>query len=207
VWISLVFIAVWFAFRLATSGRAGIVLAGLAVLGIGSAIFVSSPLYTTVDQRFQHGQSNDIRAYLAQQSIQAAEQSPIIGYGGTRHTQATPNSIAIGASPKCPTCGGVATGGTGTLWAIMFNQGYGGIVLYFGFFGLSLWIYRRDRSPWGEAALCTIGLVFVFMFFYDSVPAPLTLTMISVGVLWREKRAASGPVRCRRPALGGVRVG
>jgi hypothetical protein len=30
-----------------------------------------------------------------------------------------------------------------------------------------------------------VGLTFVYMFFYNSVPAALTITMISVALLWR----------------------
>ena len=74
----------------------------------------------------------------------------------------------------------------------MFNQGGGGLFFYFGFFIACLWVYRRERTPIDEAALAAIAVVFIYMFFYNTLPAAPTLTMIGVGVLWRSQNLRTG---------------
>ena len=108
-----------------------------------------------------------------------------------RHSNGSAQSIAVGKTANCQSCGDVASGSTGQFWAIMFNQGVGGLVFYFGFFIACLWVYRRERTPIDEAALAAIAVVFVYMFFYNTLPAAPTLTMIGVGVLWRSHRLRS----------------
>lgn len=187
LWLGLGATVVFVGFRQLGRGRVDLIsgAAGLLVLA-GIAVAVT-PLHTTVAHRLENGGSNSIRTFVAQQSITAIEHSPVLGYGGTRHTNGSSNSIAVGKTANCAQCGDVATGSTGSLWAVMFNQGLGGVVLYFGFFAGSLWIYRRERTPIDEAALATIFLVFVFMFFYNAVPVAPSLTMIAVAVLWRSR--------------------
>jgi hypothetical protein len=108
-----------------------------------------------------------------------------VGWGGPRKTNGSNQSIAIGPSPACPGCGDFSTGSTGQFWYIIFANGYFGALWFFGFFLYSLWVYRRDRSSLGQAGVLVVGLTFVYMLFYNSVPAALTITMISVGILWR----------------------
>jgi O-antigen ligase len=163
----------------------------LAIAGIG---FVVTPAHTVVSSRLDNGKSNNIRSFVAQQSLNAIKYSPVIGYGGSRHTDGSSQSIAIGKTANCDNCGDVATGSTGQFWAIMFNQGVGGLVFYLGFFAAILWVYRRERTPIAEAALATIAASFVYIFFYGTVPVSPTLVMIAVGVLWR-----SGVTRANRP--------
>lgn len=189
LWIGLIATALWLGLRQFAFGRIGTFLAGLGVLVIAAAVFVSTPLFSVISARIEHGKSNDIRSYVASQSIKGAAHSPIIGYGGTRHTNGSASSIAIGPTPDCPNCGGVATGSTGRFWSIMFNQGYGGLVTYFGFFAASIWVYRRERGAIAEAALATLAVVFVYMWFYSAEPAAPTLTMVAVGVLARSHAA------------------
>lgn len=187
LWIGLIFSAVWLAIRQVAFGRIGVLLAGIALLLVGAAVILVSPLHSVIDARLQNGKSNDIRAFVGSYSIKGADQSPIIGYGGTRHIKGSSSSIAVGPSEKCSNCGGFATGSTGLLWSIMFDHGYGGLVVYFGFFLFSLWAYRRERGAVNEAALATIATVFVYMWFYSAIPAAPTLTIIAVCVLWRSR--------------------
>ncbi len=193
LWIGLIVTVLWLGMRQLYFGRIGVVLAGLGATALGAVALLVSPLYSVIGARLHNGDSNNIRAFVLRQSIKAIKYSPIIGYGGTRHTNGSSSSIAVGPSSSCGGCGDFSTGSTGQLWSIMFNQGLGGVLFYFGFFAVAVWIYRRQRGAIAEAALATVALVFVYMLFYSEVPVTPTLTMVAVGVLWREHRAGTPP--------------
>ncbi len=84
---------------------------------------------------------------------------------------------------------------------MLFDQGFVGAAFYLGFFGFSILLYRRDLSPPGQAGVLVVALPFVFMFVYNAPPAPLVITMISVGILWRSHDARSARSRARRMKL------
>ena len=170
-------------------GRVAVLAATAAIVTVAGIGFVVTPAHTLVTSRINNGKSNNIRTYVAQQSLSAIKYSPIIGYGGSRHTNGSYQSIAIGKTANCQNCGEVATGSTGQFWAIMFNQGIGGLVFYLGFFAAILWVYRRERTPIAEAALATIAASFVYILFYGTVPVSPSLVMIAVAVLWRTGNA------------------
>jgi hypothetical protein len=196
LWIGITVSVLWLGGRKLAQGRIGAVLGGGVVVAVVSTVLIASPAGSVIEKRLARGQSDAIRAFVLHLSVVALEHSPIIGYGGTRHAIGSATSITIGKSAGCPQCGNVPTGSTGTLWAIMFNQGLGGIFGYFGFFGICLWQYRRERSPIDEAALATVALIFVYMLFYTAIPMAPSLTMIAVGVLYRSQRKQTpGPVK------------
>jgi O-antigen ligase len=195
LWIGLIGTMLWFVGRQVIHGRVGVLAAVAAIVTVAGIGFVVTPAHTVVTSRLENGKSNNIRNFVAQQSLNAVKYSPVIGYGGNRHTNGSYQSIAIGKTANCNNCGDVATGSTGQFWAIMFNQGIGGLVFYLGFFAAILWRYRRERTPIAEAALATIAASFLYILFYGTVPVSPTLVMIAVGVLWR-----SGSARGHRPA-------
>ena len=130
-----------------------------------------------------------------------AAASPVIGYGDTRQERGSPTSIAVGPSPKCPTCGQLAVGSTGQLWLLLVCSGFVGAALYLGFFGYGVWRFRHDTSPYGIAGVLVLLLSFVYMFTYDAVGAPLGLTMLSYALLWKSHiyRESGGGVPARLP--------
>lgn len=199
LWIGLAVTFAWVLLRMMLQGHIGTVLATLVSLAVAGVVVLVSPLGTVIQDRLTHGVSDNIRSFVAEKSIVAVENSPIVGYGSNRHADGSSNSITVGPSPNCPKCGDVPTGSTGQLWSVMFNSGLIGTVLYFGFFLASIGYYWRQRGPIAEAALITIMLTFVYMFFYSALPVAPTLTMIAVGVLWRT-RSAPAPVRPVLPA-------
>jgi len=185
VWIGLAVTLVWVVGRLLLQRRATVVapvvLAGATLL----AVVVASPLGSVIAARLDSGGSTSLRAFVARLSWAAIQHSPVIGYGGNRHANGSINSIGTGPTPNCPDCGSVPTGSTGQLWAMLFDHGVVGTIFFFGFFAVVLWRYRRARGAVNEAALITVMLVFVYMFFYTTMPVGTMLTMIAVGVLWR----------------------
>ncbi len=189
LWIGIGATVVWILLRELSMGKVGRVLAVVVAAGAAGTGVALSPLAAVINERLNHGASNDIRAFVAHLSVVAIQHSPVFGYGGVRHAIGSPASIAVGPSPRCGSCGGVPTGSTGDLWSVLFNQGIVGALLYFGFFAMILATYWRARGIYNEAALVTVALVFVYMLFYSCLPVAPTLTMIAVGVLWRGHRA------------------
>ncbi len=140
--------------------------------------------------RLHHGKSNNLRANLSSLAIVDGLASPIVGFGDTRQEQGSPNSIAIGPSLKCPTCGQLAVGSTGQLWLLLVCDGVLGAALYLSFFGYGIWYYRRDPSPEALVGVLVLLLSFVYMLTYDAVPAPLGFTMLAYALMWKNSMYA-----------------
>jgi len=177
-------------------------LAGLAsVIAIGALLVVATPLRGVVTSRLHHGRSNNLRANLSSLAIHDGLASPVIGFGDTRQEEGSPNSIAIGPSLKCPTCGQLEVGSTGQFWLLLVSDGALGAALYVGFFGYGIWYYRQDRSPEAFVGVLVLLLSFVYMFTYDAVGAPLGLTMLSYALLWKSHiyRESGGAAPARLP--------
>ena len=192
LWIGIVLSVVWVAVRLFLHGKATALFAVLAAAAVGAVVFLATPLHTIFQQRLAHQNSNDLRSYLSAQAVQGAMKSPILGWGGTRKTIGSDLSVVIGKTPSCQLCGDFSIGGNGQLWGVLFDQGVVGLVFYLGFFVVSMWLYRHDLSPPGQAGVLVVALPFIYMFVYNATPAPLVITMISVGILWRSDAARTG---------------
>ena len=124
----------------------------------------------------------------------------MIGYGSTRTALGSPQSIAVGRTSSCQRCGNAVIGSTGQLWqSLISHRASSAPALYFGFFVCALWHYRRDghghrhRRAGGDRA---DALVLVRSTTCSA--SPLALTMISVGLLWRQR---AGPAWPRHPEL------
>jgi hypothetical protein len=77
----------------------------LTLLGIAVIIAIATPLHTVVGLRLQNGKSNDIRSSLFVLSMRDGLASPVLGYGDTRQQRGSPQSVAIGPSAACQSCG------------------------------------------------------------------------------------------------------
>lgn len=187
LWVGLGIAVLLLAVRLAMSGRVATVIGLAAVAGTLAVLFTASPLATVVQERLQHGHSNDVRSNLAHAALQGATHSPIVGWGTTREVRGSSQSIAVGSSSSCTSCGNADIGSTGQFWLTVFAQGFLGVALYIGFFLAVLWFYRGQRSAIGIGAQITILISMWFMTVYTATSWPLALEMIAVGLLWRQK--------------------
>ncbi|HEU0102874.1 MAG TPA: O-antigen ligase family protein [Mycobacteriales bacterium] len=192
VWIGIGLALLYLAVRLAARGRL-LVLGALAlVLGMSAIAFVASPLQTMVSARLDNGHSNDSRTSLASASLEAALSSPLLGYGSTRQTIGSDNSIAVGKTADCPKCGNRNVGSTGQYLLLLIAQGFTGLLLYIGFFARSWWAFRRDASPVGLAGGLVVLLTLFYGLFYEALLMPLVIAMLSVALLWRNAAARQG---------------
>lgn len=185
MWIGIGITIVVVGLRQAAQGKVAVSAAFCVVIAVASVALAFSPLSTIVSERLDNGESNDIRASLAQESVAAATGSPIIGYGSTRETIGADSSIAVGRTPDCPKCGNRDIGSTGQLWLILIAQGVVGAVLYLGFFLVTIWRHRGDRSAIGIAGTTVVGLEMFYSLFYSALIIPLAITLLSVALLWR----------------------
>ncbi len=190
VWIGLGLSLIFLTFKLAARGRFGLLAAAMALVAVGAVIFAFTPLNSIVSQRLQHGQSNSIRSSLDRQAFDAALKSPIVGWGTTRSALGSPASIAVGKTPSCPTCGNAPIGSTGEIWAVLIANGFVGAVLFVAFLVLVAFHYRADRSPEGVAARLVLYLAPFYALFYAELPTALSLTFVSLGLLWRSNAPA-----------------
>ena len=185
VWIGTALSVCYLAVRLAARGKVGLLAAMCAGVALAGVVFLATPLSSVVVQRLHNGQSNSVRSWLADASVRDAAASPLLGYGDTRHSQGSPNSIAVGPTPGCPQCGQYPVGSDGQLWLLLICNGFLGAGLYLAFFGYGVWRYRHDATPYGVAGSLVLLLSFVYMFFYTAVAPVLAFTMLAYALLWR----------------------
>jgi hypothetical protein len=199
LWLGLIFALVYIAVRLAATGRLAVLGGLIAALAIAAILIGATPLQGMISQRLANGASDSRRGSLAVTSVQDALASPIIGFGDTRHQQGSVQSVSVGRSVKCPTCGNGTIGGNGQLWLLFVCNGFVGAALYLGFFAYGVRRYWRDRSPYGLAGVLVLLLMFVFMISYTATGSPLGFLMLSYVMLWKNARAkrqeagAAGP--------------
>jgi len=188
LWIGIGVSIVYLAVRFAARGKLAL-LAGLCgVLALVAIVIVASPLQDLISQRLSHGKSNAVRSSLSGIAVDVSLSSPFIGYGTTRHQQGSTNSIVVGRTLKCLSCGSRDIGGNGQLWLLLISEGILGAVLYCSFFLYGIWRYWRDPTPYGIAGVLVLILGFPFMLVYVAVGPPLTWTMLAYAVLWKNDR-------------------
>lgn len=201
VWTGIGVSVAYLALRFAARGRTAMIAGLLSLIALIGILTLATPLRGTVSGRLSDGGSANLRSNLSSLSVVDAAASPVIGYGDTRQERGSPTSIAVGPSPKCPTCGQLAVGSTGQLWLLLVCSGFAGAALYLGFFGYGAWRFRHDTSPYGIAGVLVLLLSFVYMFTYDAVGAPLGLTVLSYALLWKSHiyRESGGAAPARLP--------
>jgi hypothetical protein len=189
LWIGLIVALVYIGVRMAAMGRLAVLGGLIAALVIAGVLIGVTPLQGMVSQRLANGASDARRGSLAVAAVVAADSSPVLGYGDTRHQQGSVQSVSVGRSAKCPSCGNGTIGGNGQLWLLLICSGFVGAGLYLSFFAYGIWRYRRDTTPIGLAGVLVLILPFIFMLSYTAVGAPLGFTMFSYALLWRNARA------------------
>jgi hypothetical protein len=193
LWVGLGLIVAFMAVRMAMRGHLALIGALLVGLLLAGTVVAVSPLATIVQARFDNPKSNSIRAFTLDRTMEVVTESPILGFGATRAALGSSNSIAIGADAKCPRCGNPTLGSNGQLWLLLIAQGFGGAALYIGFFVRSLWAYRRDRTPIGDAGLLALALPLFFMLVYNALTMPLVISFLSLALLWRNQLENARP--------------
>jgi hypothetical protein len=202
----------YLAIRFAMKGKLTMLVGIVGVIALAAVIVVVSPLQTLIQDRLNHGKSNAVRSSLSGLAVDDAIASPVIGFGDTRHEQGSTNSIAVGKTLKCLSCGSRDIGGNGQLWMMFVSNGFLGAFLYCAFFLFGIWRYWRDPTPYGLAGVLVLLLQFPFMLVYVAVGPPLVWTMLAYALLWKndralkQERAEAAAVRLTGPGAPGSQL-
>jgi hypothetical protein len=188
LWVGIGISILYVAFRFALRGRLALLAGLFGVLALVAIVVVASPLQSLISQRLSHGKSNAVRSSLSGLAVDVAASSPVIGYGDTRHELGSTNSIAVGKTAKCHSCGSRDIGGNGQLWMLLITSGFLGAALYCSFFIYGIWRYWRDPTPYGLVGVLVLILGFPFMLVYIAVGPPLAFTMLAYALLWKNDR-------------------
>jgi len=203
LWLGLIVALLYLGLRLAAQGRLAVLGGLVAAIVLAAIVIAVTPLQGMISQRLANGASDASRGSLAVAATVDAAASPLIGYGDTRHQQGSVQSLSVGRSAKCPTCGERTIGGNGQLWLLLISDGFLGAGLYVGFFLYAFWRYRKDRTPYGLAGQLTLLVTFVSMLAYTATGAPLGFTMLALAMLWRNARARRQQAAGLEPELSG----
>lgn len=186
LWAGLIVAAVLVALRLAAMGRVRVLQVTVALLMVGAAAFVVSPLYDTVALRVDTPHSNDRRAELSEEVFsKTVALSPLLGYGETRGISGNFASIAGGDTPDCPQCGVPPLGTQGFLWRLIFTTGLLGTLFFLAFVTGQFLRFVRAEDPVALIGCLVIFLALLFSWVYDSLESPLFTMMIAIGLLNR----------------------
>lgn len=188
LWLGLIVSVLFVAVRLAVTGRIA-ALGGLVIVGVlaGGAL-VASPLGEVVQTRLDNPHSDEGRSELATRAFEIAwNESPIIGFGGSRELAGNFYSIAGGESEACPGCSPPQVGTQGAIWLLVFGHGLVGAAWFLAFIIRRLVAGLRDLSR-DATALCTVIVFYLtVMFVYDLLTLATFVLMIALGLLWRRE--------------------
>ena len=212
LWLALAAAAVFVAIRSLVAGRPRILGSLVIGLGLATIVVLASPLHTKIEDRLHSSgpSSNAGRAELSSLTLSSMRStSPLLGFGTTRQVQGNFNSINGGATASCPRCVLPAMGTQGQFSLVVFTQGIGGVVLYFGFLFLQFLRYIRMRTAVAIAMLSVLLMHFVTSTVYSADNLALLAIFGAVAVLWRaraEEVLADKPgvlYAADEPTLGG----
>lgn len=192
LWLALVVIVLYLAVRSAVAGRLSVLIGLVTAVCIAGLLIATSPLGGLLQDRISTPHSNEGRTNLSSLSVQSAlEGSPVIGFGSTRDVEGNFNSIAGGASDRCPRCSPPPLGTQGQLWLVLFGAGAVGLLLYCGFFAIQFLRNLRSRSPFSLASQCALIALLVTMPVYNAVGTAVYVALVAAGVMSREATSAS----------------
>jgi hypothetical protein len=188
LWVAVLFAACYLVVRVARQGGVARLAMLLGAFALIAVVILASPLGNLISQRLSSAGSATGRQNLAILVLQSAKDSPILGYGDTRHERGSAASIAIGRTSTCSACGNADVGVNGQFWLLLYANGIPATVFYLAFFGYAVWRYRRDRTPYGLAGELVLLLGFVFMWVYTQLGPPLAFIMLAYALLWKNDR-------------------
>lgn len=165
-----------------------------AVVGavlVAAAIASVSPLSAIVGERLDNPHSNEVRGNLAGTSVESMlKGSPFIGFGASRAVEGSFSSIALGPTADCPRCGLTPPLGTqGQVWAVLFDHGLLGALLFFAFFFVVLRQYVRSKEPIAVIGVAVILFAMFESLVYDIGSHSLFFIFMAIALMWRTSRA------------------
>jgi hypothetical protein len=186
LWGGLALAAAYAAVRLALNGRTRALQVLVASLVVGGLVFVSSPLYDTLQLRVETPHSNDRRAGTATTVVSTAlEGSPVVGFGMTRKMEGSFSSLAGGETEECHQCAAPPLGTQGFMWRLVLTTGLGGTLLCLSFIGVQFLRRSRGAVPIHVAGCAVLIVSVLCSFVYDSLGSAMFTVFIAIGLMAR----------------------
>lgn len=172
LWICLVLAIVYGSARFAIRGRMGGIQGMVALVAVGTLVFTFGPTRQLIDDRVNTPHSNQGRSTLYKEAAESVGQSPLLGYGAPRPSQANPNLPSVGTQ--------------GQFWLVLFSHGIPGAIFFTSFLGYAFWRTRKAASSTALWCHVVVLLALVQMPFYGLLSAQLHIVVIAIALAFRE---------------------
>lgn len=188
LWVSMAVAAIYVAVRAGFRGNVRVIAAGLAGTAVLGALVVFTPLSNVILDRLATSNTST-RATLYHAATNSVIASPLLGYGAPLSSTTLENS------------NNVSIGTHGQLWTLLVSQGFPGAGLFLLFL-IAMLVKTWHVSMWGLWPHSVIVVGLVQSLFYDPLPAPLAIVMLSIVLCWRNVTEASPPTPGRDSKSG-----
>jgi len=178
VWLALAAALVYAAIRFALARRVRPVAYIVGFVVVATVVAIVSGYGAGAGSRVQADDSTHDRAVLYEEAAEKAAGSPVLGYGA-------PSPSAYDGLPS--------VGTHGQVFLVLVSHGIPAVLLFFGWFAYSAVRFRGLDPPvvfWAHVGLL---IFFVESLYYELLPLQLVLTMVLLGLAWRERRQAEAP--------------
>jgi hypothetical protein len=152
---------------------------------VGALAWVATlviPVGDLIANRVENTDSTRDRADLYVQTIQAVQQSPLLGYGGPRLADTTHAAEPLGTQ--------------GQVWLLMYSHGVPALLIFIGFLLMMVWRTAAAVSPPGRWLSVIPVIALVMTPFYGFTDINLSVMFFGIGLALA---AIDGPVN-REPA-------
>lgn len=142
----------------------------IALLGVVAGVaYLILPVQERLDVRLQ-GDGTSTRASIYEQSLVKAQESPLLGFGGTVPSE-IPNEPPIGTQ--------------GQFWMLLVSHGYPATIIFIAFFLSVCWVTRRRADAMGLAMNTILVVAVIELLYYGVLPYGLPVMMAVAGITMR----------------------
>jgi O-antigen ligase len=147
--------------------------AAAVALVTAAALIFASPLGGLVHDRFTSKRSsNETRLSVYNETLQQVKQSPYIGFGSPRASNADPNLPHVGTQ--------------GQLFTVAYSYGVPALIFFVAWFLYTFMRSLRRGGPGRFWANIAILMLLVELPYYNYMPTPLHVVMIAAALAWRD---------------------
>lgn len=170
--VGFTYMAVRFAFRRQLKGLVAVGI--LFAVAVGLSVVL--PVQELVAARVSSSDTNETRTAVYQEALDRTVESPLLGHGAPRPSEATAGAPAVGTQ--------------GQFWMVLFSHGFPGAALFVGWFWVMVWRTRKPMSTSGLWLHVVCVMALLECFYYGMLSSGLILVMIAAAAALRESDAA-----------------
>jgi hypothetical protein len=171
LWLALAVAVAYVGVRFARARRRRPLVFGAAFVAVTIALAFATGFNSTAGERLHADQSTQARQELYKEAGHKALGSPLLGYGAPRPSQ----------YESLP-----SVGTHGQFFLVLVSHGLPAVLFFFGWLAYSAARFRHLDPPvtfWAHIAML---IFFVESLYYELLPLQLLLSMVFLGLAWRE---------------------